>query len=297
MVNTTGLLALPSRAERATIGNLPRYVRLLATYEQEEVVVMARRIGALLAALTVGAGWGAIAGAAPAAAGNWAVTVIDPRPSGLTAGQAHEVSFWVLQHGTHPFDWGTQDELGEVGLTFTDAHGKGVHFAGRALAEPAHYVATVTLPRDGTWQVVGVQGTFMDFHVGSWTVPGSLTALGVPAAPSAEDLSKYWPGEVRPPVMPVNTNRDPFGQAPEVVIEEPATAPSAQVLPAADAERAGAQVQPAVRMPVLLAVAVAGVMLALGLGLGGRSWWLRRRRAATAAAAPASPASPVGDPG
>ena len=96
----------------------------------------------------------------------------------------------------------------------TDDAGASVSFAGRALAEPAHYTTTVTVPHDGSWRVTGVQGMFLPFHVGTLTVPGTLKALGVPAAPSQEDVQKYWPWSGtpagvadRPPTRPVRIGR------------------------------------------------------------------------------------------
>lgn len=235
-----------------------------------------RRAGALVVALVLGTGWGALVGAGPAAAGAWAVTVIDPLPSRIEAGQAYEVSFWVLQHGTHPYDWGEPASIGRVGLVFTDTGGASASFPGRALVEPAHYATTVTVPHDGRWRVTGVQGVFMSFHVGTLTVPGSLEVLGVPAAPSPADLQKYWPGPVRPPVLRVDLHRDPFAPAPAGAVEQFAAA-----LPATPAvvwdPADGPAVQRGVRVPPP-AVVIGGVGLVLALGVGGRRWWLRRVR-------------------
>jgi hypothetical protein len=240
---------------------------------------MRRLAGALAAALVIGTGLGAIAGAGPAAAGGWAVTVLDPLPNRIEAGRAYEVSFWVLQHGTHPYNWGEPASLGQVGVTLTDDRSASVSFTGRALAEPAHYTTAVTVPHDGTWRVSGVQGIFMDFHVGTLTVPGSLKALGVPAAPSAADLQKYWPGAVRPPVLPIDQNRDPFVAEPQ----RPPDQSAARQLPAPPAVEADpptvSKTQSALRAPVLAAV-IAGVALVLGFGVGGRRLWIRSGRRA-----------------
>jgi hypothetical protein len=232
-----------------------------------------RRLAGALAALVLGSGLGALAGAGPAAAGGWAVTVVDPLPGRIEAGQAYQVSFWVLQHGTHPYNWGEPASLGTVGLTLTDDRGARVSFTGRALAEPAHYATTMTVPHDGEWRVIGVQGIFMGFHVGTLTVPGSLTALGVPAAPSPEDMQKYWPGPVRPPVLPIDQNRDPFAAEPQR-LPDPAAAQQ-PAPPAVDADSAtGSETRSAARAPLLAAV-IAGVALVLGLAVVGRRWWMR----------------------
>jgi hypothetical protein len=232
---------------------------------------MRRRAGALVAALIMGTGLGTLAGAGPAAAGGWAVTVIDPLPGRIVAGQAYQVGFWVLQHGSHPYSWAEPASIGRVGLTLTDDRGAIVSFDGRALAEPAHYTTTVTVPHDGSWRVTGVQGVFMSFHVGTLTVPGSLAALGVPAAPSPEDMKKYWPGSVRPPVLPVDRNRDPFAAGPSDVAgaTEPATAPAARPVAEAATEPAAQRGIPA----PLLAAAIAGAALVLAFGIGRLSGW------------------------
>ncbi|HEX5594739.1 MAG TPA: hypothetical protein VFX61_01760 [Micromonosporaceae bacterium] len=243
---------------------------------------MRRRVDALMAALVIGIGLGGLAWAGPAAAGGWAATVIDPLPSRIEAGQAYEVSFWVLQHGTHPYHGDQPDSIGSVGLALVDARGTSVSFPGRALAEPAHYTATVTVPHDGSWRVTGVQGVFADFHVGTLTVPGSLEALGVPAAPSPADLQKYWPGSVRPPVLPIDQKRDPFAPQPLPVTDQAAAETAAT--PAAGAEPASTPtVQRGVRA-WLVAVAVGGLVLVLAVGVGGHRWWIRRGRSASESA-------------
>lgn len=234
---------------------------------------MRPRAGALVAALVLGAGLGASAGAGPAAAGGWAVTVLDPLPSRIESGRAYEVSFWVLQHGTHPYG-GQMGTLGAVGLSLTDDRGASVSFTGRALAEPAHFATVVTVPHDGSWRVVGVQGIFSGFHVGTLTVPGSLAALGVPAAPSPAEMQDYWPGRVHPPVLPIDRSRDPFVAEPVALADQPST----QQLPAAavDAGSAtGADTHRGIRTSLLAAV-IAGAALVFACGVGGRRWWVRR---------------------
>lgn len=236
---------------------------------------MRRRAGALVAALVIGTGLGALGGTGPAAAGGWAVTVIDPLPGRMVAGQAYEVSFWVLQHGTHPYRGTQPASIGQVGLTLTDDRGARVSFSGRALGEPAHYATTVTVPHDGSWRVTGVQGLFASFHVGTLTVPGSLTALGVPAAPSATDMQRHWPGPVRPPVLPIDRNRDPFAAERSDATDLPATQPRAPE--AAGAESAAEPAQRGSRTPLLASV-IAGVTVLLALGFGERRRRIRARQ-------------------
>lgn len=132
-----------------------------------------------------------------AAAGNWAVTYVDPAPARFAGGESYALGFWVLQHGTHPFE----GKMSPVGLRFTRADGKSVEFGGTALPEAAHYATSVVLD-EGVWKVEGVQGPFQPYQVGTLTVPGSLRIDPVPAdlAVAFTEVSEdYW-DTVRPPL-------------------------------------------------------------------------------------------------
>jgi hypothetical protein len=135
-----------------------------------------------------------VAGALPvAAAGNWAVTYMDPAPSRFEDGESYALGFWVLQHGNHPY----QGKMEPVGLKFTGSGGESLTFAGTALPEAAHYATSVVVPK-GVWRVQGIQGPFEPYEVGTLTVPGSLKVNPVAqdmVLPGGED---YW-GDVRPP--------------------------------------------------------------------------------------------------
>jgi hypothetical protein len=226
-----------------------------------------------LLAVLLGTGTGAATLTGPAAAGGWAVTVIDPAGP-IEPGKAHQVSFWVLQHGTHPYNWAEPASMGTVGLMLSDDRGSRISFTGTPLPEPAHYVTTVTVPHAGRWKVTGIQGIFGGFHVGELTVPGTWQPLGVPAAPSPQDLEKYWPGKVRPPVLTIDRQRDPYvneDTQPEV-ITEPAPANAA-----AGGQETGTR-GVAATQPDPLDRALAGglvILLLVALALGGR-WWIRR---------------------
>ncbi|MEO3857085.1 hypothetical protein [Acrocarpospora sp. B8E8] len=138
--------------------------------------------------------------AVPAYAGGWAVTELDPLPDRIEAGQAYTVGYWVLQHGTHPFE-GSEKQLGETGLRLTDEKGTVLTFTGSRLPEPAHYAVAVKIPQ-GTWRVQGIQGFFMEHEVGTLTVPGTLT-LAQPEFPvtGGTQVKDYW-GEIKPPGFP-----------------------------------------------------------------------------------------------
>jgi hypothetical protein len=223
---------------------------------------------------------GVFAAAGPAAAGNWAVTVLDPLPGRIEAGRTQQIGFWVLQHGTHPYNWGDPSTIGAVGLVLVDDAGSRASFPGTASAEPAHYTTSMTVPHGGRWEVYGVQGIFMSYHVGTLTVPGTIASLGVPAAPSAADLARHWPGAVRPPVLRVDPNRDPFVQpGAEATIgrsDLTAVQPGVQQPPppaaAVPADRPGERrSNPA---PTLLAAAS---LLVIAAAATGRLWWPRLR--------------------
>ncbi|MEV5897639.1 hypothetical protein [Nonomuraea fuscirosea] len=150
-------------------------------------------------------------------AGGWAVTYLDPSPVRFEGGDSYTLGFWVLQHGTHPY----QGVMNPVALRFTGADGTSLTFDGKALPEAAHYATAVALP-EGTWKVEAVQGPFRPYEVGTLTVPGSLRINPVP-----EDLvgsvgtgtDEYW-DTIRPPA-PI------FGDAPPAALaEKPAIPPS-----------------------------------------------------------------------
>ncbi|MBE1491658.1 hypothetical protein [Plantactinospora soyae] len=212
---------------------------------------------------------------APAQAGNWAVTVLDPLPDRLEPGRGYTIGLWVLQHGFHPFE----GDLGAVALRLVDERGASVSFPAVALPEPAHYAAAVAVPSPGAWTVVGVQGRFADYRVGTLTVPGRMSVLGVPAPMQSAETEKYWPGAIRPPAVPVDADRDPFaevvGSAPLDNGPAPAVEPAARSLAAPPG--------PTSRRAVLVGVALLAVAV-VGLGLVTGYRRLRTRRGGGTAA-------------
>jgi hypothetical protein len=148
-------------------------------------------LGAMVAVLAM---------AAPARAGNWAVTEVDPLPATIQPNVAYTIGYWVLQHGTHPFE-GPEKELGQTGLRLTGGDGTTLTFEGTRLPEPAHYAVSVRIPA-GTWRLTGVQGIFAPYEIGTLTVPGRLTPAPpqFPASTFAE-VTDYW-GEIKPPGFP-----------------------------------------------------------------------------------------------
>jgi hypothetical protein len=147
-----------------------------------------RRTGIRLLLVLAGALAAVLLSGAPALAGNWAVTSLDPLPDRIEPNRPYTIGFWVLQHGSHPYSGGVLDP---VGLKFVADNGKATTYPGIALPEPAHYAAAVILPA-GTYQVFGVQGPFQDYRVGTLAVPGGLTALAVPPPLDVGAAQQPW---------------------------------------------------------------------------------------------------------
>ncbi|MDG4786586.1 hypothetical protein O7626_11700 [Micromonospora sp. WMMD1102] len=233
-----------------------------------------RRMLAALAATLVGLAGTLLLAPAPARAGNWAATLLDPLPERLEPGRAYTVGLWVLQHGFHPYE----GDLGPVALRFTDESGTSVSFSASALPEPAHYAAAVTVPRAGTWEVTAVQGEFADFRIGTLTLPGALEVFRVPAPLQPAETAKHWPGAIRPPELPVDPDRNPFAL-------DPVSVQGSAVAPAAVEASAGAVPAGPERATSRRALLVAGTLLAVALvGLGVTAGRRRLRRTGRPAA-------------
>ncbi|MEU8244947.1 hypothetical protein [Nonomuraea sp. NPDC048916] len=163
------------------------------------------------------------AGALPAsAAGNWAVTYLDPTPARFAPGTTYTLGFWVLQHGNHPYE----GDLGETGLQLTGDGGKKLTFRGTPLPEPGHYVTAIVVP-EGSWRVDGIQGVFEPYYVGTLTVPGGLAVRPVSTDLVPATNEDYW-GDIRPPGFPRGT-----AQPVEAAKTAPAAVPSAVQPPVA----------------------------------------------------------------
>lgn len=172
--------------------------------------------------------------AAPARAGGWAATYLDPVPATFQPGATYTIGSWVLQHGNHPYS-GQESEL-KVGLRFTDGT-RTLNFDAVKLRVPAHYATAVSLPA-GKWQVVGVQEWFAPHDLGTLTVPGALALK--PLEPhvkqaAADYLSGNggkdpW-GAIRPPGI---------GKAAPGAQAAPATSPKDTAAPGAAAAAPGA---------------------------------------------------------
>jgi len=196
-----------------------------------------RRTPAALAAVTAlvtGLLTALVTGGPPASAsGGWAATYLDPVPGALTPGTPYTIGFWVLQHGTHPFE----GELGPTGLQLTAADGTTTFFGGTPLPEAGHYATAVTVPK-GTYAIKGVQGLFQPFEVGTLKVPGGieLKPLMPGLVKAIEGLERdYW-GAIRPPGFPqgkVRVTLPPRATAAAVATTAAAAVPAVSEAPAA----------------------------------------------------------------
>ncbi|MFC5814385.1 hypothetical protein [Nonomuraea harbinensis] len=208
-----------------------------------------RRLMVILAAAAA-----LIAGAPPASAsGGWALTYLDPVPSSLAPGTSYTIGFWVLQHGTHPFE----GELGPTALRLTGADGLVREFPGSPLPEPGHYAAAVNVP-EGVHKLTGVQGMFQPYEIGALTVPGRIEINPLdPELVKAlrEPTVDYW-GVIRPPGIPDLEGVPDASPAPPTA----ASAPAATVPDSAPTAET-----PTVGVPpyTLLLAAAGGALLAV----------------------------------
>jgi hypothetical protein len=207
-------------------------------------------VGAILATVMLAA--------APARAGGWAVTALDPLPQPIQAGRTYTVGYWVLQHGSHPYD----GDLGKTGLKLVDEQGGVVTFQGVALREPAHFAAALALPHAGSWKLYGQQGIFADYQVGTLTVPGGLAVLR-PPTPMTIHSDSHW-GAIRPPDLAAMANdntlpvRAADASAATAPVQEPASERPARI-------RHGGGVLPTVVvLAVIFELATIGGALLLG---------------------------------
>lgn len=114
-----------------------------------------------------------------ALAGGWAVVTLDTSPVGVQAGKAFEVGFTVLQHGKTPVE-GLQPKLNfsmvAAGRPAGLAKGETLSFDARPEGKIGHYVASVTLPTNGTW----------NWEVDAFGPPAPMSALTVGAPAKAQ---------------------------------------------------------------------------------------------------------------
>lgn len=121
--------------------------------------MLGRCVGALLSVVVL-----VLVFTAPAVAGSWAITALDPLPAELRAGQTYGVGYTILQHGQTPFD---QARSAIVAHAST---GETIRFRGERNGPAGHYAAEVRFPAAGTWAWEIDQSPFAVQSLGSVTV-------------------------------------------------------------------------------------------------------------------------------
>ncbi len=118
-----------------------------------------------------------LAYAAPATAGGWAVTSLDPFDVPV-AGQPTTIGFTIRQHGVTPVD------LDDVGIRITEP-GKADSYFPAVSDGPGrigHYTASVVFPSEGTFSWLVEQGIFGPQDLGRVSVtPGADRSAGAGA--------------------------------------------------------------------------------------------------------------------
>ena len=113
----------------------------------------------------------------PVFAGGWAVITLDELPSNLVAGKPFTIGFTVLQHGRTP--------MTDLHPTITAALNKEQELVidAERKGKPGHYVAAVTLPKEGEWQW-SVQAFTMDQKMPTLSVAAASTvSVSEPVVP------------------------------------------------------------------------------------------------------------------
>jgi cytochrome c2 len=111
----------------------------------------------------------AIVFAFPAFAGGWAVITLDELPSNVVAGEPLSIGFTVLQHGRTPMT-----DLHPT-LTAKLSSAETMVFSAEPNGKPGHYVATLTFPKEGSWEW-SIQAFTMDQPMPVLNVAPSNTA-------------------------------------------------------------------------------------------------------------------------
>ena len=207
--------------------------------------------------------------AAPAQAGAWEETLLDPPPARIEAGVTYTFGYWILQHGSYPYRGG--GGLGPTALRATDEKGTVVDFPGTAGVTAGHYSAEVVFPHEGRWTLGSHHEVIMpDPLVATVTVPG-----GVEIAPSMMTArTPYGWGAVRPSFPPSAPDAN-MGAPQEGVPESPRPLIDPGQVEPRSQETTVAADEPGAPLPVWLFV-LGGVVV---VGLAG--WLVFRYRRVT----------------
>jgi hypothetical protein len=188
----------------------------------------------------------------PAQAGAWEETLLDPPPARVEAGVTYTFGYWILQHGSYPYQGG---DLGPTALRAVDDKGTVLDFPGVKSKTDGHYSTEVVFPHDGTWTISSRHEVIMtDPLVAEVTVPGA-----VKIAPSQmRERAHYDWGPVHPSFPPTAPDADMAAPGGFPVSTQPATQ-ARDVAPRAAAQETGTD------LPVW--VVIAGGIAVLGLAL------------------------------
>ena len=139
----------------------------------------------------------------PAHAGNWEETLLDPPPSRIEPGVTYTFGYWILQHGSYPYQG--DGDLGPTALRATDGEGTSIDFPGTKSRTAGHYSAEVVFPHKGTWTISSQHEVIMpDPRVAVVTVPGSVA---IEPSEMTERADYKW-GTVRPAFPPSAAGAD-----------------------------------------------------------------------------------------
>jgi hypothetical protein len=223
----------------------------------------------------------------PAArAGAWEETLLDPPPARIEPGVTYTLGYWILQHGSYPFQGG---DLGPTALIATEEKSREqVVFSGTESRAAGHYSAEAVFPHAGTWELSSKHQVIMtDPLVATVTVPGSVRI-----APSEmRDRAPYEWGTVRPSFPPSAPDADAAAPGAPPANPAPPTSGARAVEPKVRATRN----QPGTALPW-------GVIVLAGAMTIGLAVWLGRRHAranrelSPPAPSPATPPARSSDP-
>jgi hypothetical protein len=132
-----------------------------------------------------------------AQAGNWEETLLDPPPSRIEPGVTYTFGYWILQHGSYPYQG--DGGLGPTALRATDGEGISIDFPGTESRTAGHYSAEVVFPHKGTWTISSAHEVILpDPKVAVVTVPGTVA---IEPSQMTERANHEW-GEIRPSFPP-----------------------------------------------------------------------------------------------
>lgn len=129
--------------------------------------------------------------AAPAGAGGWAVTTLDPLPTSFEAGATYVIGYTIRQHGERPIN----DAQPRISIRSGSVQ-PWQHFDGQPTGAAGHYVSEVRFPAAGTWDWQVDQRPFAPQKLGQITVVAPRGARGSDRATPVDVESATEPNGV-----------------------------------------------------------------------------------------------------